>query len=184
MTLIVGEQTSGLDATSAMSIVDLLKALSKLGVTVICIIYQPRQEIFMSLDRLLLLAAGHTVYLGETQKAADYFWGVGYTILVECNPADAIMDITSGHAQRYGDDSANSLSQTRQALATRWVQYAENEKSAQTATQETPVPTEGIQALVRSAGSRGLPWPLQTYFCFRRSMIQQSRQPTGFVLEI
>lgn len=56
--LVLDEPTSGLDATSALAIMKLLKAISQQGVTVVCIIHQPRLEIFECLDRLLLQADG------------------------------------------------------------------------------------------------------------------------------
>ncbi|CAD6446737.1 b36d4908-a87d-451c-9dc5-3204af660605-CDS [Sclerotinia trifoliorum] len=73
LALVLDEPTSGLDATSALSIIGLLKALCRLGITVICILHQPRVEIFQSLDRLLLLANGQEIYFAtnlETRRGS------------------------------------------------------------------------------------------------------------------
>jgi ABC-type multidrug transport system ATPase subunit len=43
--LFLDEPTSGLDATSALSIMMLLKGLAVSGVTIMCVIHQPRPEI-------------------------------------------------------------------------------------------------------------------------------------------
>lgn len=61
MALFLDEPTSGLDATSAGFIIMTLKALSRLGITVVTIIHQPRHEIFDALDSILLLGAGKTI---------------------------------------------------------------------------------------------------------------------------
>ena len=183
MVLILDEPTSGLDATSALSIVDMLKALSRLGVTVICIIHQPRQEIFHSLDKLLLLASGREIFQGKPGDAASYFQQLGYSIPIECNPADAIMDITSGQAHRYGGQASTCLAQTVRTLAGQWQCY--QSESTQTFAENA---NENIAAdtksLSRSSASRGAPWISQAYHCLRRSITQQSRKPVGFFLEI
>jgi ABC-type multidrug transport system ATPase subunit len=44
--LILDEPTSGLDAQAALSIIELLRLFSRQGLTVICVIHQPRVEIF------------------------------------------------------------------------------------------------------------------------------------------
>ncbi|TKA69214.1 hypothetical protein B0A55_07739, partial [Friedmanniomyces simplex] len=67
MAIFLDEPTSGLDATSAAMIMRLLKAISRLGVTTIAIIHQPREQIFYGFDQLLLLAQGRSVYSGATE---------------------------------------------------------------------------------------------------------------------
>ncbi|RAQ80573.1 ABC transporter, partial [Aspergillus flavus] len=56
--IILDEPTSGLDAATALSIMKLLKSISRMGITVICTIHQPRSDIFQLLDDLLILVSG------------------------------------------------------------------------------------------------------------------------------
>jgi ABC-type multidrug transport system ATPase subunit len=52
------EPTSGLDATSALDLMDCLKRVAARGVTVVAVLHQPRVEVFEKVDHLLLLARG------------------------------------------------------------------------------------------------------------------------------
>ncbi|KAF2999430.1 hypothetical protein E8E13_007547 [Curvularia kusanoi] len=63
--LFLDEPTSGLDGQSAISIVQLLKKLSRSGYTILCTIHQPSAILMDGFDDLLLLAkGGKTVYEG------------------------------------------------------------------------------------------------------------------------
>ncbi|KAF2733123.1 ATP-binding cassette sub-family G member 2 [Polyplosphaeria fusca] len=185
MVLVLDEPTSGLDATSALSIIKLLNSLSSLGVTVICIIHQPRQEIFHSLDRVLLLARGRTIFFGETKDTADYFRGLGYCIPRDCNPADAVLDIISGDTERYMSNSLKTTPLTIEDLADNWSR-CELEKTDLNRLGSDPAtnPSVDLDALVRSASSRGVPRLRQAYYCLVRALTQQTRQVVGFLLEI
>jgi hypothetical protein len=70
--------------------------MSKLGLTTVAVIHQPRSEIFMEIDDiLLLLPGGKTGYLGPRQYVVNYFENLGYVFDPEKNPADILMDIVS-----------------------------------------------------------------------------------------
>ena len=71
--LFCDEPTSGLDSFMAASVLELLVGLAKEGKTVICTIHQPSSQLFTSFDRLLLLAEGRTAYLGQANRAKDFF---------------------------------------------------------------------------------------------------------------
>lgn len=101
MALFLDEPTSGLDATSAASIMMTLKALSRLGITVVTIIHQPRQEIFESLDTLMLFGAGRMIYSGKVAEAKRYFEGCGFNFPQHGNPADVMIDIIAGQGHLY-----------------------------------------------------------------------------------
>ena len=52
----------------------ILKQIATLGLTIVAVVHQPRQEIFDSFDDLLLIAPGGlTAYLGPRDAALDYF---------------------------------------------------------------------------------------------------------------
>lgn len=95
--LFLDEPTSGLDATSSLTIIHSLKKMTELGMTIIMVIHQPRYSLFTLFDDVLLLGVGgHTVYLGPSLGAHDYFKGLGFEMPASENPADWFMDIISG----------------------------------------------------------------------------------------
>lgn len=75
---ILDETTFALDAQAALSIMELLRLFSRQGLTVICVIHQPRIEIFDMLDNLLLLERRKSVYSGRASDAQRYFQDQGY----------------------------------------------------------------------------------------------------------
>lgn len=65
--LFLDEPTSGLDSSGSMQVARCLSKLKDLGITVICVIHQPRYSIFTTFTHCVLLApGGKTVYLGPT----------------------------------------------------------------------------------------------------------------------
>ena len=57
------EPTSGLDSTSAVGLIGVLRELATQGKTVITSIHQPSSQIFQSFDHLILLADGKTIFM-------------------------------------------------------------------------------------------------------------------------
>ena len=114
--IFLDEPTSGLDSSAALEVCRTLRSIADLGLTVVAVIHQPREEIFRSFDDLLLLApGGHTVYMGPQAQAMDYFkslgggaggsecdaskGGAGSTDVFANsvgNPADALLDLVAG----------------------------------------------------------------------------------------
>ncbi|XP_030386604.1 protein brown [Scaptodrosophila lebanonensis] len=54
----------------------------------ICSIHQPTSDIFELFTHIILMDAGRIVYQGRTEKAAKFFTDLGYTLPLNCNPAD------------------------------------------------------------------------------------------------
>ncbi|CZT13241.1 uncharacterized protein RCO7_05281 [Rhynchosporium graminicola] len=73
MALFLDEPTSRLDARAAASIMSTLKALSRLGMTILTIIHLPRQGIFEFLDSLVLLGSGRMIYCGAQIDMQPHF---------------------------------------------------------------------------------------------------------------
>lgn len=94
--LVLDRPTSGLDATTALSLIELLKGLSQQGVTIIYAVHQPRKEMFTALNDLLLLEAGKQVFFGQAQDAMVRLQGIKHDGVNNCNPADVVLDIISG----------------------------------------------------------------------------------------
>ncbi len=104
--LFLDEPTTGLDASSALEVCEVLNKIAKLtSINVVVVIHQPRVEIWNSLDNLLILApGGKTVYLGPQRYAQKYF---ERHLEVEFkpfeNPADTLMDAISKFGLAYAD---------------------------------------------------------------------------------
>ena len=60
--LILDEPTSGLDSHIANSVIKILKKLANERKTIIFTIHQPSFKIYSSLDKLILLNKGRTIY--------------------------------------------------------------------------------------------------------------------------
>ena len=184
MALILDEPTSGLDSTSALTIMKLLKAICQLGVTVVCIIHQPRLEIFQCLDRLLLLSEGQEVYFGRAVDASEYFRTAGFDTAAALNPADVIMDIVCGRGHKYAISSKEVQSDAISSLVSHWASNQHLYKEAATEQGFTAERTQHLLLLLKSVSARGALWHHQVKFCFFRSLKQQSRLPKSFFLEI
>ncbi|KAJ5612756.1 hypothetical protein N7510_005950 [Penicillium lagena] len=164
--LILDEPTSGLDATAAHSLMKLLHSISRQGIMVICVIHQPRVEIFHLLDDVLVLNAGTQVYLGKAAKAQSFFETLGNKFPVASNPADVILDVLLNHPHTQGGE----------------------EISLRVSIEENPSPetgaAEALTALYKTIKQRRASWPRQLWLVFFRSIVQQSQQTTGLALEI
>jgi ABC-type multidrug transport system, ATPase component len=153
--LLLDEPTSGLDSRTALSLIELLKSLSQQGVTICCVVHQPRREIFLALDDLLLLNSGRQVYFGQARDSIQHLEGLGHNFPDACNPADIILDvidgIDGGPVQAdcpilFGDDQASEQSKT----------------------------------LLHCVKKQRAPWYYQVYLAFMRGTRQQSRQVASF----
>nr|XP_055044667.1 broad substrate specificity ATP-binding cassette transporter ABCG2 isoform X1 [Misgurnus anguillicaudatus]XP_055044668.1 broad substrate specificity ATP-binding cassette transporter ABCG2 isoform X1 [Misgurnus anguillicaudatus] len=94
--LFLDEPTTGLDASTANSVLKLLKRMGNNGRTIILSIHQPRYSIYRLFDSLTLLAGGRLLYHGAAQNALNYFSDIGYTCEAHNNPADFFLDIING----------------------------------------------------------------------------------------
>lgn len=97
--LCLDEPTSGLDSTAALEVVDVLRRIAEIGMTVTAVIHQPRVEIFKKYvfvfvcvckitltfsvrfhNCMLICPGGKTAFLGGTEKAKPYFESLGYEV--------------------------------------------------------------------------------------------------------
>lgn len=175
MALFCDEPTSGLDSTAALQVVKLLQAISKLGVTVVSVIHQPRTEIFECLDNILLISDGRPLWQGGRADMITYFKSQGFSFKPTFNPADIVMDIISGQGHRHRTlPRENEM----QYLISEW------QKSKPSKPLPTTNTAEESNALAKTIKKRGAYWYKQVWYCFVRSLIQQRRQTSEFYLEI
>ncbi|PLN78819.1 P-loop containing nucleoside triphosphate hydrolase protein [Aspergillus taichungensis] len=159
---------------AALSIILLLKRLTTKGITVICVIHQPRVEIFESLDAILVLQSGCSLYSGPAQGIQSHFEHLGYEFDPRHNPADVILDIAAGQAQPQIARTVKSATS------------GDLSKVAQCETLHHPdfphLSTDrGPQ---RPSPGRMAPWHRQVVYCFQRDVKQQGRRPDLFWTEI
>jgi hypothetical protein len=199
MAIFLDEPTSGLDAASASTIMRLLKAVSKLGVTVVAIVHQPREKIFYEFDQLLLLASGRSVYSGATEGVHSYFESMGFVFPQKANPADTLMDIITGDGSQYVM-SSEKHDWDIQHLVDEWKrtgQYmthtrhlsvygseSQTRHSRRISNQSLNSTIEQEHELHLTMKARGASWPAQVYYCWKRAMTQQVRNSTSFFFEM
>ncbi|XP_061685780.1 broad substrate specificity ATP-binding cassette transporter ABCG2d [Syngnathoides biaculeatus] len=94
--LFLDEPTTGLDASTANSVLLLLRSMANQGRTIIMSIHQPRYSIYRLFDSLTLLVGGKMVYHGPAPNALDYFANIGYSCEPHNNPADFFLDVING----------------------------------------------------------------------------------------
>merc|ERR1719353_2515922 len=104
--LVLDEPTTGLDSTASYALIESMKAVAGMGLTVITVIHQPRFEVFTQFDDVLLLGhGGRVVYTGTADGVLDYFASIGYHCPERVNPADYLMDVISGLARPNHEQS-------------------------------------------------------------------------------
>ena len=93
--LFLDEPTSGLDSFTAASIMKTLTKLARNGRMVFVTIHQPSETIFKKLDKVLLLAKGRLIFLGQPKEVAPTFAACGYLCPETDNIADYILEVVS-----------------------------------------------------------------------------------------
>lgn len=120
--LFLDEPTTGLDASTAGSVLLLLKKMADRGRTIILSIHQPRYSIYRLFDNLTLLVNGKQVYHGPAPEALDYFSGIGYTCEPHNNPADFFLDVINGDSTAVALNSLYKNAPAGEALSTQAIE--------------------------------------------------------------
>ncbi|XP_071315654.1 broad substrate specificity ATP-binding cassette transporter ABCG2 [Trachinotus anak] len=131
--LFLDEPTTGLDASTANSVLLLLKRMANNGRTIILSIHQPRYTIYRLFDSLTLLVTGKQVYHGPAQRALEYFSDIGYNCEPHNNPADFFLDVINGDSTAViysnmdrEDLDSDSVSKSRQGIEEKLVEEYRN----------------------------------------------------------
>ncbi|KAA8594693.1 hypothetical protein FQN60_011828 [Etheostoma spectabile] len=132
--LFLDEPTTGLDASTANSVLLLLKRMASHGRTIIMSIHQPRYSIYRLFDTLTLLVGGKMVYHGPSPNALDYFANIGYPCEPHNNPADFFLDVINGDSTAttttkvHGSEDMDfaELNSSRQSIKERLVEEYRN----------------------------------------------------------
>mmetsp|Transcript_3106 Transcript_3106/g.7465 ORF Transcript_3106/g.7465 Transcript_3106/m.7465 type:complete len:715 (+) Transcript_3106:70-2214(+) len=117
--IFLDEPTSGLDSFQAQNVMVALKVLAKHGRTVVSTIHQPRSDIYLMFDKLLILSKGKEMYFGNAgETAIDYFKRCGYACPPHYNPADYFIDLISfdGRSPDLEQRSLQRIAELEEAL--------------------------------------------------------------------
>ncbi|CAN8106288.1 unnamed protein product [Discula destructiva] len=192
MAMFLDEPTSGLDATAASSIMRTLKAIARLGISVIVVIHQPRMEIFEMIDDLILFANGQVIYEAPGEGARSYFEALGFQFPPHANLGDVVTDIITGNGRPYkktGDISKEWLVD----------QWASSPQHAQIQQKHRHVPSNSDTsyrgsmlgyktlddpAMLEALKKRGAPRLMQVWLCLCRALLQQWRDKSAIWFEI
>lgn len=154
--LFLDEPTSGLDSTTSYTVVDMIaKAAKATNCTTCAVIHQPRYEMLLLFDRLVLLAAGGcVVYAGPTKDAQRYFEQVlGVVFPKVANPADIMMDAVTPEAAAdmmhtgrmlplvpLADLPSLEALKFGQLLGAKWKKHADDYEQVELSGMDVPLP--------------------------------------------
>ena len=99
------EPTSGLDGAATLQLAQCLGQLRRSGLTIVCVIHQPRLAVYQEFTHLLLLGkGGQQVYCGAAHSIETYLTSLGFRLPAGENIADWMIDAVCGIAPRYNRD--------------------------------------------------------------------------------
>ncbi|RHY08597.1 hypothetical protein DYB36_003289 [Aphanomyces astaci] len=96
------EISTGLDSAATFDIVTSLRTWCKtLGGTVVIALLQPTPEVVEQFDDILMLNEGYMVYHGPRTSILPYFENLGFYCPLRVDPADFLIEVTSGRGKKY-----------------------------------------------------------------------------------
>eukprot|EP00644_Phytophthora_capsici_P006465 jgi/Phyca11/127018/e_gw1.66.38.1 len=100
------EISTGLDSAATFDIIKSLRTWCKtLGGSAVIALLQPTPEVVEMFDDILMINEGHMMYHGPRTEILDYFEGHGFTCPPRVDPADFLIEVTSGRGHRYANGS-------------------------------------------------------------------------------
>ncbi|ORY53533.1 PEP carboxykinase-like protein [Rhizoclosmatium globosum] len=184
LSIFLDEPTSGLDSTAALDAINIMSSISRLGLTIVAVIHQPRLEIFEAFDDVLMIAPGGlTAYIGPVDGVQQYFESLGFVFDSRLNPADVLMDILSGRGELQPGVPLER--QHVSNIVQQWIQHSQS-KEALLASQKIDSHENNVAALSAMSdviSKRGASFTRQVILAHNRSILQQTRLIGAFVME-
>ncbi len=177
--IFMDEPTSGLDGTATLELAQCLVKLRESGLTIVCVIHQPRYTVFRSFTHLLLLGAGgQQVYCGRTEKVQPFLEEQGFRLPENENPADWIIDVVSGFSPRYKTDkSIDDSFCAPKDLFKIWAETFAEDCAEPSAVCNAPEPSLDVVEKCKPLIPRKTPNDcVQTLYFFRRIIDQHDSQ--------
>ncbi|KAG2506622.1 hypothetical protein JM16_009120 [Phytophthora kernoviae] len=98
------EISTGLDSAATFDIIKSMRTWCKaLGGSSIVALLQPTPEVVEMFDDILMINEGHLVYHGPRTEILDYFEERGFSCPPRVDPADFLIEVTSGRGHRYAN---------------------------------------------------------------------------------
>ena len=146
----------GLDAFSALQVIQTLKSLATAGRTIIITIHQPRSDMythillnwhrFFLFDSITLLSGGQTVYTGPVSEVLTYFDQNAFPCPPHVNPADYLIDISTIDTRTPAAEEESSRRVNSLILSWKRSQLVSSARhpSAPTVPPEAPIRAPGV----------------------------------------
>lgn len=169
------EPTTGLDSSTAESVVKLLHDLAHTKKSlVIATIHQPNSNITALFDDFMLLSKGRCVYFGPFSNAVERFSSLGHTCPLYCNPTDFFIRLVMDEniAKTLADDNDARLEAEIANTLTKYEGDNSAERQAASSNQ--------MNRWRRYPTSRAL----QTSILVQRSLKQWIRDPSMLISEL
>ncbi|XP_011501126.1 PREDICTED: ATP-binding cassette sub-family G member 1 [Ceratosolen solmsi marchali] len=104
--IFLDEPTTGLDEMSSVQCIDLLQRVALSGRTVICSIHTPSASIFAKFHHIYVVTAGQCAFRGLVNDVVPFLHHVGIDCPKHYNPADFIVEVSSGE---YGHELVDKM---------------------------------------------------------------------------
>ncbi|XP_073989097.1 ATP-binding cassette subfamily G member 4-like isoform X2 [Rhodnius prolixus] len=111
--LFLDEPTTGLDDLSSSQCISLLKSLARGGRTVICSIHTPSAKLFALFDNVYIVADGQCIFQGLGEDIVPFLSSFGLNCPKHYNPADFMVEVSSGEYGYYLDRMMNAVDNGR-----------------------------------------------------------------------
>lgn len=99
------EISTGLDTAATFDIMSSLRTWCKtLGGSSIVALLQPTPEVVELFDDILMINEGHLIYHGPRTEILGYFHDHGFTCPPRTDPADFLIEVTSGRGRKYANN--------------------------------------------------------------------------------
>ena len=140
-------------------------------------VHQPSTSTFQLFDQLMLLSAGKTCYYGQASKVKDYFDSIGYSMPLQVNPAEFLLDLVNVDFANDRDFAQGRLDDIQSAWTT-----SASAQSIATNTDATRQTTEtGTLSILELSKTSKLLIPLTL---LHRSMIKSYRDVVAYGIRV